>query len=143
MLPRSVEKQGLTQLVSVRPSVPKVPRSILRFYLKSFIEPSWYLPWVPEVWSGEKVAKRRESRKAARKWSSTSNSALRSLRFRRWWARRPLAFRGQSSTFRKRFVRRESWNESEKDGGREEEKRNPLLPSSFFHFFALTLTFAQ
>ena len=28
MLPRSVEKQGLTQLVSVRPSVPKVPRSI-------------------------------------------------------------------------------------------------------------------
>ena len=50
MLPRSVEKQGLTQLVSVRPSVPKVPRSILRFYLKSFIGPSWYLPWVPEVW---------------------------------------------------------------------------------------------
>lgn len=57
MLPRSVEKQGLTQLVSVRPSVPKVPRSILRFYLKSFIGPSWYLPWVPEVW----VAKRREN----------------------------------------------------------------------------------
>ena len=103
------------------------------FYLKSLVGPPSYLLWVPEA----RVAEGRENVRQPAIQHFAYYAFAAGEREDLWHSGFSLACVESVSFVGKVGTKAKNMQEG-RGGG-----RNRLLPSSFFHFFALTLTFAQ